>query len=203
MLTIIKMDINGFLNVASYINMILINYKYVKFTYVAQFVYHIIFLLNSNIVDSLLGFLGGSVVKNLPAMKETWRGRFPLWVRKILWKRKWQPTQVVLSGKSHGQRSLVGYGPQGCKRVRHDWVTKQHQQVVSYRAEIHRQDNDFSKAVHVLNPRNSDYGKGILKMLVMLRILITLDYQGDPNIIMWVHKRKKTEVLVDWLVCRD
>ena len=120
MLTIIKMDINGFLNVASYINMILINYKYVKFTYVAQFVYHIIFLLNSNIVDSLLGFLGGSVVKNLPAMKETWRGRFPLWVRKILWKRKWQPTQVVLSGKSHGQRSLVGYGPQGCKRVRHD-----------------------------------------------------------------------------------
>ena len=43
MLTIIKMDINGFLNVASYINMILINYKYVKFTYVAQFVYHIIF----------------------------------------------------------------------------------------------------------------------------------------------------------------
>ena len=52
-----------------------------------------------------------------------------------------------------------------------------------FRAEIHRQD-DFSKAVHVLNPRNSDYGKGILKMLVMLRILITLDYQGDPNIIM-------------------
>ena len=120
MLTIIKMDINGFLNVASYINMILINYKYVKFTYVAQFVYHIIFLLNSNIVDSFLGFLGGSVVKNLPAMEETWRRRFPLWVGKILWKRKWQPTQVVLSGKSHGQRSLVGYSPQGCKRVRHD-----------------------------------------------------------------------------------
>ena len=120
MLTIIKMDINGFLNVASYINMILINYKYVKFTYVAQFVYHIIFLLNSNIVDSFLGFLGGSVVKNLSAMEETWRRRFPLWVGKILWKRKWQPTQVVLSGKSHGQRSLVGYSPQGCKRVRHD-----------------------------------------------------------------------------------
>ena len=31
------------------------------------------------------------------------------WVRKILWRRKWQPTEGFLSGKSHGQRSLVGY----------------------------------------------------------------------------------------------
>ena len=28
---------------------------------------------------------------------------------KIPWKRKWQPTPVLLPGKSHGQRSLVGY----------------------------------------------------------------------------------------------
>ena len=27
----------------------------------------------------------------------------------------WQPTPVFLSGKSHGQRSLVGYSPWGCK----------------------------------------------------------------------------------------
>ena len=26
-----------------------------------------------------------------------------------LWRRKWQPTPVFLSGKPHGQRSLVGY----------------------------------------------------------------------------------------------
>ena len=31
-----------------------------------------------------------------------------------------QPTSVFLPGESHGQRSLVGYSPQGCK-VRHDW----------------------------------------------------------------------------------
>ena len=36
-------------------------------------------------------------------------------VRKILWRRKWQPTPVFLPGKSHGQRSLVGYSPWGCK----------------------------------------------------------------------------------------
>ena len=28
---------------------------------------------------------------------------------------KWQPTPVFLSGESHGQRSLAGYSPQGCK----------------------------------------------------------------------------------------
>ena len=27
------------------------------------------------------------------------------------WRRKWQPTQVFLPGKSHGQRSLAGYSP--------------------------------------------------------------------------------------------
>ena len=32
---------------------------------------------------------------------------------------------IVLPGKSHGQRTLVGYSPKGCKRVRHNLVTKQ------------------------------------------------------------------------------
>ena len=27
------------------------------------------------------------------------------WVRKILWRRKWQPTTVFLPGRSHGQRT--------------------------------------------------------------------------------------------------
>ena len=30
------------------------------------------------------------------------------WLRKIPWRRKWLPTPVLLPGKSHGQRSLVG-----------------------------------------------------------------------------------------------
>ena len=32
----------------------------------------------------------------------------------IPWRRKWQPTPVLLPGKSHRQRSLVGYSPRGC-----------------------------------------------------------------------------------------
>ena len=27
------------------------------------------------------------------------------------WRRKWQPTPVLLPEKSHGLQSLVGYGP--------------------------------------------------------------------------------------------
>ena len=41
--------------------------------------------------------------------------RFDPWVRKIPWRRKWQPTPVLLPGESHGQRSLAGYSPWGCK----------------------------------------------------------------------------------------
>ena len=32
-------------------------------------------------------------------------------------RRKWQPTPVHLPGKSHGQRSLVGYSPWGRKEL--------------------------------------------------------------------------------------
>ena len=39
------------------------------------------------------------------------RPEFNPWIGKISWKRKWQPTPVFLPGKSHGQRSLVGYSP--------------------------------------------------------------------------------------------
>ena len=41
--------------------------------------------------------------------------RFNPSVRKIPWSRKWQPTPVFLPQKSHGQRSLGGYGPWGRK----------------------------------------------------------------------------------------
>ena len=62
------------------------------------------------------GFPGGALVKNRPASAGDTgdMGLIP-WVGRIPWKRKWQPTPVFLSGKSHGQRSLVGYSPWGRK----------------------------------------------------------------------------------------
>ena len=43
------------------------------------------------------------------------RPGFDLWVGKIPWRSKWQPTPVLLPGKSHGQWHLVGYGSWGHK----------------------------------------------------------------------------------------
>ena len=43
------------------------------------------------------------------------RPRFDPSVRKIFWRRKWQPTPVLLPGKFHGWRRLVGYSPWGHK----------------------------------------------------------------------------------------
>ena len=43
------------------------------------------------------------------------RCRFYPCVGSIPWRRKWQSTLVLLPGKSHGQRSLVGYSPWGRK----------------------------------------------------------------------------------------
>ena len=37
------------------------------------------------------------------------------WVGKIPWRREWQPSPVFLPGEFHGQRSLAGYSPWGCK----------------------------------------------------------------------------------------
>ena len=45
------------------------------------------------------------------------RLRFDPWVRKLPWRRAWQPTPVFLPGKSHGWKSLVGYSPWGHKEL--------------------------------------------------------------------------------------
>ena len=37
----------------------------------------------------------------------------------MFWRSQWQPTPVLLPGKSHGQRSLVGCSPWGCE----EWET--------------------------------------------------------------------------------
>ena len=44
------------------------------------------------------------------------------WVRKISWRREWQPTPVFLPGEVHGPRSLAGYSPWG-RRVWLVWDT--------------------------------------------------------------------------------
>ena len=66
-----------------------------------------------NIYEVGLDFLGGSDSKSV--CLQCRRPGFDPQVGKIPWRRKWQPTPVLLPGKSHGQRSLVDYSPWGRK----------------------------------------------------------------------------------------
>ena len=64
----------------------------------------------------LLGFPGGASGKELACQRRRHkRYRFDPWVRKIPWKKAWQPTPVFVPGKSHRQRIQAGYSPQGHK----------------------------------------------------------------------------------------
>ena len=69
-------------------------------------------LRSEQVCTSLWGFRGGSAVKNQPAVQGQ---GFSPWVGKTPWRRAWQPTPVLLPGKPHGQRSLVGYSHEVAK----------------------------------------------------------------------------------------
>ena len=71
---------------------------------------HISFLKTTVQIHTTIGFPGGSVVKNACRCRKC---RFSPWIRKIPWRRKWQPTPTVLPGESHGQGNLVGYRLRG------------------------------------------------------------------------------------------
>ena len=59
--------------------------------------------------------LVAQMVKNPPWQCR--RPRFDPWIRKIPWRREWQPTPVFLPEESHGQWSLTGYSPWSCKEL--------------------------------------------------------------------------------------
>ena len=63
----------------------------------------------------LPGFLGSSNSKEF--CLQCGRPGFDPWVRKIPWRRTWQPTPVFLSGEFHRQRNLVDCSPWGCKEL--------------------------------------------------------------------------------------
>ena len=77
--------------------------------YVCMYVFH------SHSSIKARGFPGGAVIKNL--LCQCRRHGLDSCVGKIPWRRKWQSSPVFLPGKSHGQRSLVGYSPYGCKEL--------------------------------------------------------------------------------------
>ena len=75
------------------------------------------------------GFLVAQLVKNLPACRKP---GLDSWVGKILWRREWLPTPLVLPGQFHGQRNLAGYSAWGCigsdktERLSLTWLKPEH-----------------------------------------------------------------------------
>ena len=78
-------------------------------------VLNLLICCNLDKLVNLMGFPGGIGGKELTGDIRD-MGLTPR-VRKIPWRRAWQPTSVFLPGESHGQRSLVGYSPQGGKEL--------------------------------------------------------------------------------------
>ena len=66
-----------------------------------------------HVSNGIISFPGGSVVKNPPANAGD-AGWIP-WVRKVPWRKKWQPIPVFFPAKSHEQRRLGGYSSSGHK----------------------------------------------------------------------------------------
>ena len=75
----------------------------------------ILFDINSSKVffDQPPGFPGGSGKESACQYRRCRRWGLSPRVRKIPWRRKWQPTLVFLTGEFYGQRSLVGCSPWG------------------------------------------------------------------------------------------
>ena len=71
-------------------------------------------ITNSNL---MWASLVAQVVKNSPAMQETWVGKIP-------WRRAWQPTSVFLPRESPWTEKPGRLQSMGSQRVRHDWATK-------------------------------------------------------------------------------
>ena len=70
------------------------------------------------------GFPGGSAGKESACNAEDTGDLGSVPVLGEIWKRKWQPTPVVLPGKSQGQRSLVSCSPKGRKKLGMTEVTE-------------------------------------------------------------------------------
>ena len=70
-----------------------------------------------------MGFSGGTGGHETTCQyRRCIRHGFNPWVRKIPLRRKWQSTPMP--GTFHGQRSLAGSRPWGCKRIGHSLPTK-------------------------------------------------------------------------------
>ena len=78
------------------------------------------------------------------------RHRFDPWVGKSLWRRKWQPTPVLLPGNFHRRRSLVGYSPRGLRES--DTTSPQHNKEILLQGVFRPSQCEFLKTHSIFFP---------------------------------------------------
>ena len=87
-----------------------------KYTYLVSMKMFVLILLILHYSPEVRGFPGGaSGEEPVCQCRRHKRSGFNPWVRKILWRKAWQPTPVFLPGESHRQRSLEGSSQWGRK----------------------------------------------------------------------------------------
>ena len=107
-----------------------------------------------------MGFPGGTSGKVLAChCRKLKTLEFNPWVGKIPWRRAWQPTPLLLPGRSHGQRSLAGYSPWGCKES--DTTEQLH-----FLSFYYNKCNILSHNVSVSHPVSWRYDEQKLRFLV-------------------------------------
>ena len=115
------------------------------------------------------------------------RPGFNPWVKKIPWRRAWQPTPVILPREFHGQKSLAGYSP-WLQRAGHDWVTNT---MIKIYWVIHKRDISYSQRVEI---KLFDFKMCFLKDQCI---------QGNTLNVVEDTKIKTVECLLEcvWLIC--
>ena len=68
------------------------------------------------------GFPGSTVVKK--SSHQCMRWGFSLWVRKIPWRRKWQPNLIFFDGKISWTEEPGGWQSMGLQRIGQFWATE-------------------------------------------------------------------------------
>ena len=106
------------------------------------------------------------------------RPGFNSWLRKIPWRRKWQPTPVCLLGESHGQSSLAGYSPWSRKELdTTQWLNNNDDKGCMERKKK-KQDRKLSLRA---NPSGS--GEGVCRIFWGLWEVIKVVWTGESYIL--------------------
>ena len=118
------------------------------------------------------------------------RHRFNPQVRKIPWRRAWQPTPIFLPGESYGQRNLVGYSLQDCKASDTTEAT-QHTSMLPFTTTTHYQQIGF--AMSQMTRHKSDLAtlvhncsldlKSILQTSSWLTLALFWSYPEMPHLL--------------------